>query len=85
MAYFQTQNPDLGKFWRVLQWKILVYYMSIWSILWLFSIHTFGIWYILCLFGMFNGYIFGIFVQFFGLLYPKNLATLGSTYFPVPK
>jgi hypothetical protein len=22
--YFQTRNPDLGKFWRVLQWTMLV-------------------------------------------------------------
>jgi hypothetical protein len=23
MVYFQTKNPNLGKFWRVLQWKML--------------------------------------------------------------
>jgi hypothetical protein len=34
MACFQTKNPNLGKFWRVLQWKMFVYFMSIWSILW---------------------------------------------------
>jgi hypothetical protein len=33
MVCFQTKNPNLGKFWRVLQWKILVYFMTIWSIL----------------------------------------------------
>jgi hypothetical protein len=22
MAYFQTKNPSLGKFWRALQWKM---------------------------------------------------------------
>jgi hypothetical protein len=33
MVCFQTKNPKLGKFWRVLQWKILVYFMTIWSIL----------------------------------------------------
>jgi hypothetical protein len=33
MVCFQTKNPNLGKFWRVLQWKILVYLMTIWSIL----------------------------------------------------
>jgi uncharacterized Tic20 family protein len=33
MAYFQTKNPKLGKFWRVLQWKMLAYFMAIWSIL----------------------------------------------------
>jgi hypothetical protein len=38
MAYFQTKNPDLGKFWRVLQWKMFLYYMAICSILWLFGI-----------------------------------------------
>jgi hypothetical protein len=32
MVYFQTQNPNLGKFWRVLQWKMLVYFIAIWSI-----------------------------------------------------
>jgi hypothetical protein len=32
MAYFQTKNPYLGKFWRDLQWKFLVYFMAIWSI-----------------------------------------------------
>jgi hypothetical protein len=33
MVCFQTKKPNLGKFWRVLQWKILVYFMTIWSIL----------------------------------------------------
>jgi hypothetical protein len=25
MVYFQTKNPNLGKFWRALEWKMLVY------------------------------------------------------------
>jgi hypothetical protein len=33
MVRFQTKNPNMGKFWGVLQWKILVYFMTIWSIL----------------------------------------------------
>jgi hypothetical protein len=33
MVCFQTKNPNLGKFWRVLPWEILVYFMTIWSIL----------------------------------------------------
>jgi hypothetical protein len=37
MANFQTKNPDLGKSWRALQWKMLVRYMYIWSILLLFG------------------------------------------------
>jgi hypothetical protein len=24
MAYFQTENPNLGKFWKVLQWKLCI-------------------------------------------------------------
>jgi hypothetical protein len=47
MVYFQTKNHNLGKFWKVLQWKMLVflgpfclfygqmvYFMAIWYILW---------------------------------------------------
>jgi hypothetical protein len=30
-AYFENKNPNLGKFWRVLQWKMLVNFMAIWS------------------------------------------------------
>jgi hypothetical protein len=33
MVYFQTKNSDLGKFWRTLQWMMLVYIMNICSIL----------------------------------------------------
>jgi hypothetical protein len=53
MVYFQTKNPNLGKFWRALEWKMLVYFMTIWNILRQFGI-TYGrfvkvvvIWYIL--------------------------------------
>jgi hypothetical protein len=48
MVCFQTKNPNLGKFWRVLQWEMLAYYMDSWSILWSFVIF-YGhlvIWYI---------------------------------------
>jgi hypothetical protein len=33
MVCFKTKNPNLGKFWRVLQWKMLVFFMDTWSIL----------------------------------------------------
>jgi hypothetical protein len=33
MSYFHTKNTNLGKFWRVLQWKLLIYFTSIWCIL----------------------------------------------------
>jgi hypothetical protein len=43
-AYFETKNPNLSKFWRVSDWKVLVnyisirytYFMDIWYILWLY-------------------------------------------------
>jgi hypothetical protein len=38
-VYFQTKNPNLGKFWRAFDWKMWRYFMSIW--------------YFLCLFGAF--------------------------------
>jgi hypothetical protein len=31
MAYFQNKNPNLGEFRRVLEWKMLVYCITIWS------------------------------------------------------
>jgi hypothetical protein len=65
MANFRTKNPTLGKFWRVLQWKMLVYFMSVWSILW-------PVVYILWPFGIFYGYLeYGIwnFFLHFGMLY----------------
>jgi hypothetical protein len=34
MVCFQNKNTKLGKLWRVLRWKMLVYFMAIWSILW---------------------------------------------------
>jgi hypothetical protein len=44
MVNFQTKNPNLGKFSRVLQCKMLVYFMSIW--------------YLLQPFGVFYGHLF---------------------------
>jgi hypothetical protein len=32
MVCFQTKNPNLGKFSRVLDWKMFIYYMAIWNI-----------------------------------------------------
>jgi hypothetical protein len=35
---FKTKKPNLGKFWRALHCKILVYFMDNWSILRSFGI-----------------------------------------------
>jgi hypothetical protein len=51
MVYFQTKNPKLGKFWRVLQRKILIHFMFIWYI-YSHSVHFIVIWYIFPRFGM---------------------------------
>jgi hypothetical protein len=32
-VYFPTKNPNFGKFWRALEWKMLVYVMTIFIIL----------------------------------------------------
>jgi hypothetical protein len=64
MVYFQTKNPDCGKLWRGLQWKMLVYYKAIWSI--------FG--YIVWSFVIFYGYL--VYFPVLVCCTKKNLATL---------
>jgi hypothetical protein len=44
-VYFQTQNPNLGKFWRALYWKMLIYFFGVCNILLTFGIFMI-IWYI---------------------------------------
>jgi hypothetical protein len=50
---FSNQNSNLGIFWTVLQWKIMVHFMTIWYILCTFGIH------ILWPFGIFFPFFFG--------------------------
>jgi hypothetical protein len=58
MEYFQTKNPNLGKFWRVLEWDKLVYSIAIRNILRPLGVHlwAFGnlvaIWHIFSRFGI---------------------------------
>jgi hypothetical protein len=70
MVCFQTKNPNLGKFWRVLQWKILVYFKTVWSILLSFEI-------------FYGHLVYFMYVWSFGIFFPdlvfgtkNNLATL---------
>jgi hypothetical protein len=37
MVCFRAKNHNLGKFWRALDWKKFIYFMTIWNILWPFS------------------------------------------------
>jgi hypothetical protein len=61
MVYFQTNNPNLGKFLRVLQWKMLVAVMAIWSIFWPWVKVP-----ILCNFGILSGHL--VHFSCFGIL-----------------
>jgi hypothetical protein len=57
--------PTLGKLWRVLQWKMLVYFIVIWSTYTYYGhflhfgylVYFMAIWYILWLFGIFYEYL----------------------------
>jgi hypothetical protein len=31
MVYLQTKSPTWGKIWRALEWKMLLYLMTIWN------------------------------------------------------
>jgi hypothetical protein len=31
MEYLQTKNPNVGIFWRALEWKMLVLFFAIWN------------------------------------------------------
>jgi hypothetical protein len=70
MVYLQAKNPNLGKFWRILQRKILVYFMSIRYILRPFAIFYGHLVYFLVIW-----YIFPILVS----CSKKNLATLAES------
>jgi hypothetical protein len=60
MVFFETKNPNSGKFLKALKWKRLVYFMAIWNILQPFGIFLWpfgnlvGIWYIFPRFGILN-------------------------------
>jgi hypothetical protein len=38
MVYLQNKNPNLDKFLRALEWKMLVYFIPLWNILLPFGI-----------------------------------------------
>jgi hypothetical protein len=69
MVYFQTKIPILGKFWMVLEWKVLVYFMALWSVL-----RTFGIFHG---HSVYFGYVWYIFSRF-GMLYKDKSGNIGS-------
>jgi hypothetical protein len=69
MVYIQTQNPNLGKFWRALSGKmVMIFFMAIWNIL-RTLVYFMTMWYILRLFGTFFRFWYHVHAK-------KNLATL---------
>jgi hypothetical protein len=67
MVHFQTKNPNLGKFVRAWDWKMLMYFMAIWN-----TSRAFEIFYDHLAHCMFIWYIFPVLVSRTN----KNLATL---------
>jgi hypothetical protein len=67
MVCFPTKNPNLGKFLRALDKKMLIYFMAIWNIL-----RTFGKFYDHLVHFLFIGLFFPLLVS----CTKKNLATL---------
>jgi hypothetical protein len=63
MVYFQTKNPNSGKFLKALNGKVLVNFMEILNILWIFGLfygylgYFLDIWVIFWIFGLFFGYL----------------------------
>jgi hypothetical protein len=72
MVSFQTKNPNLGKVWRALDGKMLIYFMALWNIL-----QTFGIFSDHLVHFMLIWYIFPVLIS----CTKKNLATLVTDVF----
>jgi hypothetical protein len=72
MVYLQAKNPNLGKFGRVLEWTMLVYFMPIGNM------YIADIWYILWPFGNLHSGNKVYLPPFLAYCVKKNLATLVS-------
>jgi hypothetical protein len=73
MVYFQTKNSNLGNYCKVLQWKVLVYFIKIWSIL-----KPFGIFYGRLVYSVVIWYVHD---SCFGILYQEKSGNPGRHEF----
>jgi hypothetical protein len=73
MVCFQTQNPNLGKFWRALDWNMFMYFIAVLNILW-----RFGIFYDHLVHFVFILYIF----SGFGIMYQEKSGNPVSSSVP---
>jgi hypothetical protein len=85
---FSNQNPILGKFLRVLQWKMLVYFMAIWSIcvqpIGIFYCHLvyfIVIWYTLLPFGILYCHLVYLCTAYWYILFPFGISYFHLVYF----
>jgi hypothetical protein len=80
MVHYQSKNVNLGKFWRTLEWEMLVYFMVISNIL-----RPLGIFYGHLVYFWPFGRVVVLWYIFPVLIYcvRKNLATLTCTNVPV--
>jgi hypothetical protein len=71
MVCFQTKNSNLGKFWRALDGKMLIYFRTFWNSSW-----TFGIFYYHLVLFVFICYIF----PGFGIMYHEKSGNPGRKH-----
>jgi hypothetical protein len=70
MICSQTKNSNLGKFWRALDWKMLIYFLAFgifnghFGIFYDYLVHIVFIWYILCSFGTYCVHLVHILCSF---------------------
>jgi hypothetical protein len=68
MVYLQTENHNLGTFWKVLQWKILYFYGHL--------VYFTAKWYTLWPNGAFCGHL--VYFSRFGMLYREKSGNLAG-------
>jgi hypothetical protein len=56
MVSFRTKNLNLSKFWRALDWKMLIHFMALWNIYGYLG-YVLDIWDIFRTFGIFYGHL----------------------------
>jgi hypothetical protein len=74
MAYFHTKNPNLGKFWRALDWKMFIYFMAIRNIGWIFYDHL-----------LHFVFMYMVHLFLFGIMYQEKSGSPGLSALKLPR
>jgi hypothetical protein len=64
MVFFHNKNPNLGIFYRALEWKMPLYFIALWNYLW-----PFGTFY--WQFGMFSSHL--VYFSQFWYVVPRKI------------